>query len=210
MSVSYLTALVTFAAGFLLLLGWAYLTTDNPRSNRLLAKSLWLFVLPSAALWALPDRIYAFPLSMWVASLVEECLKLWGASTEPKTRDKFWLVALFGIWELMLAKAVWSVTGGQIPGDWGRSDILVVAIAAAVVVLMHSLTAVIYAFHFQGRPWLALLAAWALHTIFNESADLLGISPMASVARAIPLLILLLALWPDSSMPSATKGEASD
>ena len=82
MSATYLMAVLTFGVGALLLLGWAYLTTDNPRSNALLGKSLWMFVIPGIALWALPESVSMFPLSMWVAVLLEECLKTFAARSE--------------------------------------------------------------------------------------------------------------------------------
>ena len=207
MNPTYLTAVATSAVGALLLLGWAYLTTDNPRSNRLLGKSLWLFVLPGVAIWALPDWIVMFPLSMWVLVLVEECLKAFGARTERSSLDKFSLVALFGIWELMIAKPVWALTGGEIPPEWGRAEVTAVVLAATAPFLMHLVTAAIYGFHFKDRWWAALLASWLLHTVFNESADLMGVSPLATGAKLFLLTILLIALWPEAT-PSETTASA--
>ena len=196
MNATYLTAILAFGVGVILLLLWAYFTTDNPRSNRLLLKSSWLFVLPGAAIWALPDSIYRFPLSMWFAVLIEECLKFYAARTEPRPRDRFALIALFGIWELMLAKSVGMLTGDRLPANWGRPEAIMLLLAAMVPVLMHIVTAAIYAFRFRGRLWAAFVASWAVHTAFNEAVDLFGISPLFSGAELIVLAILLAAIWP--------------
>jgi hypothetical protein len=206
MNATYLAAVLAFAAGLMLLLLWAYLTTDNPRTNPILRKSTWLFVLPAAAIWALPNSISQFPLSMWVGVLLEECLKVYAARTEPHPRDRFALIALFGIWELMLAKSVNLVTGDRFPSEWGRAEVITLLIAAMVPVLMHVVTAAIYAFRFRGRLWAALVASWAVHTAFNEAADLLGISPLASAAKAIVLAIMLAAIWPWPPPPATTDG----
>ena len=202
MNAIYLTAVLAFGVGVILLLVWAYLTTDNPRSNRLLLKSCWLFVLPGAAIWALPDGIYRFPLSMWVAVLIEECLKVFAAKTEPDPRNRFALIVLFGIWELMLAKSMGVVAGDRLPAEWGRPEAIALVLAAVVPVLMHMVTAAIYAFRFGRRLWAAFVASWAVHTAFNEGVHLFGISPLASLTKLAVLAILFAAIWPWPPTPN--------
>jgi hypothetical protein len=202
---SALTAISCFGLGVLLLLGWTYFTTENPRSNALLLKSLWLLVLPAAALIALPDRIFAWALGMWFAILLEECLKAYAARSEQQSSDRFALVALFGIWELMLAKPLWALTGGQVPEGWGRWEVFGLVLAAVVPVLMHVVTATIYAFHFRGRLWAALLSSWVVHITYNEATDLFGIAPLASVGKLIVLATILLIIWPNADRNSVER-----
>jgi len=198
--------MLTLGAGALLLLGWAYVTTDNPRSTPMLAKSVWLFVLPMIVLIALPDAVFAFPLSLWVGVLIEEGLKANAARTERASMDKFWLVSLYGLWELAIAKPINGLGSHVELAEWGRWEILGLVAATALPALMHTVTAAIYAFHLKGRLWLQLLVAWALHVTFNEMVDLFGPSPWSSGGQFVVLLILLALLWPD---PKATM-EAND
>ena len=109
MNAPQLYALITCAAGLILLLGWAYVSTDNPRSNRILLKSVLLFVIPIGGVVALPERLFQFRLSMWLVVLIEESLKATAASTEQRPIDRFLLVALFGIWELIWVKPLWGL-----------------------------------------------------------------------------------------------------
>lgn len=196
MGAAYVYALVTFASGVILLLAWLYVTIDNPRSARLLLKSLGLFVLPGVVIVALPDRLFQFPLSMWVLVLIEESLKAAAASTEQKPMDRFWLIALFGIWELMLAKPMWGIEQMDVLEGWTRLQLTGLTAAGMVTVLMHSVTAEIYAFRLGGRIAAALAVSWILHIAFNESIDLMGVSLLTSLLQLLPLLLLFVALWP--------------
>ena len=174
---------MTLTLGVLLMLAWAYATRDNPRSLKMLAKSLGLFVFPGAVLWLLPTDWLQFPLSMWFIVFLEEFLKAFASRTERAPIDRFWLVALFEIWELMLTKTLWGLEHEAAFGDWGRLQILGITSAAALPVLMHVTTAAIYAFYFEGRLWAAFSISWLLHATFNQSVDLLGISPLAFVVQ---------------------------
>jgi hypothetical protein len=123
MNAPQLYALTTCASGLLLLFGWAYVTTDNPRSNRILLKSVLLFVMPIGVVVALPERLFQFPLSMWLVVLIEESLKATAASTEQRPNDRFVLVALFGIWELVWVKPLWGLDHFAILEDRKQSAI---------------------------------------------------------------------------------------
>lgn len=135
---------------------------------------------------------------MWVVVAGEEALKIVAARSETKPRDRFSLVALFGIWELMLGKSVWGLTVSDALFDWNRVELLGLAVGAGVAVLMHIVTAAIDAFHFEGRLWAAYLVSWTIHTSYNEMVDLFGPSVMASGALALILAPALVALWPRS------------
>jgi len=198
-------ATMTFAAGIILLLSWAYVTTDNPRSNKLLIKSLWLFVLPGIAIWAVPDAAFRFPLSMWVLVLVEEGLKTFAATTERSRADRFWLITLFGIWELMLAKPMWGLATLETLNGWNGLQMAGLVAAGAVTVLMHTVTAAIYSFHFEKRLPAAFFVSCIVHIVFNESVDLFGVSLPNCLIQALVLLVLLVALWPRAYRHGSTE-----
>lgn len=141
-------ALVTFCSGLLLLAGWFYATADNPRAGEIFRKSVLLFGLP---ILFLPPGLFQFPLGMWALVACEECLKALASTREESGRDKFWLVALFGIWELTVAKPFWGVILEQSGESWDRLALAGFLYATVLPVLMHSVTAAIYAFTFRGK-----------------------------------------------------------
>jgi hypothetical protein len=196
MSAPQLYALVTCLAGIILLLGWLYVTTGNPRWSTILLKSVLLFVLPALVIVALPDALFRFPLSMWVLVLIEEFLKAIASATERDPMDRFFLVVLFGIWELVWAKPLWGLNHFSALEDWSNLQLAGLTVAGVITVLMHSVTAEIYAFRLA-RNWpLALLLSWAFHTAFNESIDLFGVSLVSCLLLLLPLVLLFVALWP--------------
>ncbi len=209
MNAPQLYALITCAAGLLLLLGWAYVTTDNPRSSRIFLKSVVLFVIPIGVVVALPERLFQSPLSMWLVVLIEESLKATAASTEQRPTDRFLLVALFGIWELVWVKPLWGLGHFAVLEDWSNLQLAGLTAAGVVTVLMHGVTAEIYAFRFTRRLPLALLVSWILHTTFNESVDMLGVSLVASLVQLVLLILLFGALWPKGIKFSATPSSSS-
>src|SRR5687767_3744559 len=98
-------AVMTFLAGLICLLGWLYLTAGNPRSTAILKKSLWLIVLP---MLLTPAPLFTFPFGMWALVAFEEGVKAFASTREEKPANKFWLVSLFGVWELTLDKPFWG------------------------------------------------------------------------------------------------------
>jgi hypothetical protein len=196
MIAAYIYMLITFGTGILLLLGWLYFTAEKPRSTRILLKSVGLFVLPGIALALVPPRLIAFPFAAFVGTFVEECLKATAAAAERNEADRFWLVALFGIWELMLVKPLWGFGHAGLIQDWTQLELAGLTTAGLITVLMHSITAEIYAFRFGGSIPAAFLASWALHCGFNLSVDWLGVSLIACVILLLPLFLLFAALWP--------------
>ena len=196
MNAGQLLATVTCLTGIILLLGWLVPTTDNPQWSTMLLKSVLFFVLPVAVVVAVPDQVFRFPLSLWVVALIEECLKATAAATERSPLDRFFLVALFGIWELIWVKPLWALNHSALLADWSNLQLTGLIAAAVVTVLMHAVTAEIYAFRFQGRLWLALVVSWVLHVAFNESVDLFGVSLVASLLQLLLLFFLFVGLWP--------------
>lgn len=201
MSTAQFSAVITCVIGVIALLGWLWFTSENAHSNNLLFKSILLFVLPGAALAAIPLKFLQFPLAMWVGVFIEECLKATAAATEKDPTDRFWLLALFGIWELTLAKPLWALNHFALLEDWSNLQLAGLSAAGFVTVLMHSVTAEIYAFRFARRLPLALIISWALHTAFNESIGLVGVSLMGCLLLLLPLVLLFIALWPKRPQP---------
>jgi hypothetical protein len=184
-------ALVTFLAGVLCLLGWLYATAGNPRTTTILKKSLWLVVLP---LLLTPAPLFTFPRGMWVLVAFEEGVKAFASTREHKPTNKFWLVSLFGVWELTLDKPFWGVVLAQSADGWDRASLLGLVLATTIPVLMHTVTAAIYAFWFEARLWAAFIASWIIHAAFNESVSYFGLSPAVQIAQLACLAILMAGL----------------
>jgi hypothetical protein len=203
MSEAQVYAVVTCTAGIILLLGWLYVTTGNPRSTRLLLKSVLIFVVPVMVLVTLSGS-FQFTPALWLVALIEESLKATAAATEKTSRiDRFLLVALFGIWELTWVKPLWGLNHAAALDGWNGLQLAGLTAAGVVTVLMHGVTAEIYAFRFAGRLPLALIVSWIVHAAFNASVGILGVSFVASLLQLLPLLLLFLALWP-TNLPLAT------
>jgi len=192
-------AVVTFLIGILCLLGWLYTTADNPRSTAILKKSLWLIVVP---MLLTPAPLFTFPLGLWVLVAFEEGVKAFASTREREQRDKFWLVALFGVWELTLDKPFWGLVIAQSTESWDRASLFGLALATAIPVLMHTVTAAVYAFRFEGRLWAAFMTSWLIHTTYNESVDYFGVTLAAQLTQVVTLSILLSVLLPKRDAPA--------
>lgn len=208
MSAAYIYSLLTFATGIILLMGWLYVAASNARLGKLLVKSVLFFAVPIGAAVAVPDRMLNFPLALWVVVLVEEALKASAAATEREPLNRFWLVTLFGIWELALAKSMWGIE--QVATFEALTAVQAVGVVAmgVITVLMHSVTAELYAFRFGGRLPVALAVSWVLHVGFNEAVTFLGMSLGLSLVFGLllllPLALLFWALWPTRSKSAST------
>lgn len=181
----------TFLVGVLCLLGWLYATARNPHSAAILKKSLWLIVVP---LLLTPAPLFTFPLGMWVLVAFEEGVKAFASTRERQPRDKFWLVSLFGVWELILDKPFWGLVIAQSAESWDRVSLIGLVLATTIPVLMHAVTAAFYAFWFEGRLWAAFTTSWLLHTAYNESVDYFGLSPTVQLTQVAFLALLFTAL----------------
>jgi len=180
---------VTFVTGVLLFLGCFYATAGNSRSGAMFKKSLWLFALP---IILSPASLLQFPFGMWVLVAWEETLKAFASTRERDRVDKFWLIALFGVWELTIDKPFWGLVLGQSGDSWDRLAMAGFLYGTALPVLMHTVTAAIYAFMFQGRLWAAMIASWIVHTTFNEAVTYFGLSPTAAIIETVVLGLVLI------------------
>jgi len=183
--------LVTFLAGVIVLLGWLYATAGNPRCGAMLKTSLWVFVVPflfAPGLW-LQTHV-----GMWAIVAFEEGLKTFASTREQNRVDRFWLVSLFGIWELMLDKPFWAVVLAEPIAGWGRMEVGGLVFATALPVLMHTVTAAIYAFVFDKRLWLAFGASWVVHFTFNEAVGYFHPSVPAALIETVVLVIILIGI----------------
>ncbi len=182
-------AAITSLAGVLMLLGWLYATVENPRSPVILGKSFLLFAVP---IMLAPSELFQFPLGMWALVACEEGLKILGATWERKRTDKFWLVALFGVWELTVDKPFLGLAIAQSGEKWDRFTIIGLVYVAVLPVLMHAVTAAIYAFTFERRIWAAFMVSWLVHTAFNVVVTYFYLSPLAVVVETVMLGAILI------------------
>jgi hypothetical protein len=201
-SIFYATA--TFLVGLLLLLLWLYLSADTARSVTILTKSVVIFVLPSAVLAAaLPSRVLAFRLGVWIAVLIEECLKAVASVTEKERSSRFFLVVLFGVWEFALVKPLGALLHPALLDSLDTFELTGLTIRGLIVVLMHTVTAELYAFKFAKNIMIPLCISCVLHIIFDETINSFAYSLLSALIWFVLLLILLCALWPkDASLRS--------
>jgi hypothetical protein len=140
---------------------------------------------------------------MWALVAFEEGVKTFASTREQEPNNKFWLVSLFGVWELTLDKPFWGLVVAHSAERWDRASLLGLVLATTIPVLMHVVTAAIYAFRFKGRLWAAFISSWVIHTAYNESVDYFGLSPGVQLTQITLLAILLTALIP-SRPPAAS------
>jgi hypothetical protein len=203
MSAGATYGLATFLVGVMFLLGWLYATAPNPRSGAILKKSLWLFALP---ILLTPGGWLEVHVGMWALVAFEEGLKTFASTREQEHKDRFWLVSLFGIWELMLDKPFWGVVLAQPIANWTRLEVSGLLYATALPVLMHTVTAATYAFAFKRRLWAAFLASWVIHLSFNEAVSYFDLSIKAAVVETAVLAILLIGIFQSQLRRGLTHG----
>ena len=182
---------ITLLAGLVLLLGWLYVTAGNPRGGAILKKSLVLFALPgifSPGGWLLVH------FGMWAVVAFEEGLKAFASTREQNRVDRFWLVSLFGIWELILDKPFYGLILAQPIANWSRVEVVGLVYATALPVLMHTVTASIYAFAFERRIWPAFFAGWVVRWTFNETVTYFHVSASAVIFETVMLGFLLVGI----------------
>jgi hypothetical protein len=103
-------------------------------------------------------------------------------------------VLLFGVWELTLDKPFWGLVVAQSTESWDRVSLVGLVLATTIPVLMHAVTAAIYAFWFEGRLWAAFVTSWVIHTAYNESIAYFGLSPVVQLTQVVGLTLLLAAV----------------
>ncbi|WP_156029664.1 hypothetical protein [Sphingomonas sp. URHD0057] len=181
-------ALMTFCAGLIVLLGWFYAMVDNPRAGAMIKTSFLLFALP---ILFVPGDTIISKLGMLALVAWEEILKAFASTREKEPLDRFRLVSLFGVWELVLDKPIWALLNSQSITGWSTPGILVLVYATALPVLMHTVTAAAYAFRFDRHLWAAFLFSFAVHSVFNATVDYFGVSLIAVAAETLILLAVL-------------------
>jgi hypothetical protein len=213
MSSGALIALCLFAAGAAALLVWLLQTIDNPRRAALLRKSMVFFILPGALLVAiqfvapLPLIVPLHPLLIiLLLMLIEEFLKFSAARSEQRPADKFALAMLFGIFELLLSKPIGPLLGGAFYGEWSRWGYVGITLGGLLALLMHSVTAALYAFRFTRRRWVGLIACFALHTTYNMAMLITMGNVWVVAVAAVMLGISLIVLLPNPDGEAATSG----
>ena len=205
MGVAGTYALMTFTTGALLLLGWLYLNVDNPRSGAILKKSALLFILPMF-FWP-GSLVLRLPLGVWIDAACEEGLKAFASTREQNPKNKFWLVALFGIWELAFDKPFWGLVLARSGDSWDSLAMIGIVSATALPVLMHTTTAAIYAFAFKGRIWAAFIASWIVHVTFNWSVDHFSSSVPLITVQTVTLVIILAGILGQARQPLGQTAE---
>ena len=195
-SSSLFYAAITFLAGVGFLAAWLYATAENARSTRILVKSVVLFVVPGVALASVPPRFLHSEMAVFAAILAEEVLKAVASLTENNEYDRFWLICLFGIWELTLAKPVWGITHYNIIENLDKLQLVGLTLGGCVTVLMHSVTAKIYCSRLLRKIGLALIVAWAFHATFDEAVRLFVVSFRELSIVAIVLVAIFIAMPP--------------
>lgn len=194
-------ALTAFLTGILCLLGWLYVTADDPRSTAILKKSLWLIFLPAILN---PVPWLGLPLGMWLGILFEEAIKAFASTREQHPVRKFWLISLFGVWELMVGKPFWGLVIAGSGEEWDRLSLIGLSIATMIPVLMHAVTAAIYAFWLDGRLSVAIAVSWAIHAAFNGSVEYFGLSMPVQLTHIICLSVLFAVLLAKRPRPELT------
>jgi hypothetical protein len=181
-------ALLTFSAGLLLLLAWLYANVENTRSGAILKKSLLLFALP---IMVAPGEWVQVHIGMWFWVACEEGLKAFASTREQNPVDRFWLVLLFGIWELTLDKPFRAFVLAQPLASWNGLELSGLVYATALPVLMHTVTAAIYAFALERRIWAAFIASWIVHATFNSAVGYFGVSVLPVIGETVVLTLVL-------------------
>lgn len=159
---------VTFFCGVLLLIGWSLATRKNPKRRALFKKSLWLFALP---IMLVPWSIMDIPFILLLVILFEEGLKVIGAYSENERWNRFWLVVLYGLWELTIDKPLRGLAISEELDAWANCQVLLLILAAILPVLMHGITAAIYAFPKKRYLWASYIFSSTIHFLYNEAAD---------------------------------------
>jgi hypothetical protein len=160
----------------------------------LIKLSILYFLVPLLLVTAMAHSISGYLLIfMPFMVLLEEWLKrLAGYQVFAKKRSIFFLVALFGIWELAASKSLIPFLPGwkAIASGWGLVAFIWLA---SLPTVMHTATAAIYAFyptrHGTLRYWICVGVHWA----FNESRELYADVPFSDLS---PLLLIIdSAIW---------------
>ena len=154
-----------------------------------------------------PGRWLLVHVGMWAVVAFEEGVKAFASTREQNRIDRFWLISMFGIWELILDKAPGALFFDQPAPNGSALQIVGLLYATALPVLMHIVTAAVYAFAFERRVWAAFLVSWFVHLAFNEAVHYFDLSMSASLTETVVLVVLLVGIF-QSKGPRASSLEA--
>lgn len=198
-------SLVTFLLGVTALLVWLHVLRFNPSTRTIMLSGLWYAFLASALLGLAvfftamvvrdPDAT-AFLSIIILAPLIEECIKVRAANSLDKSTQIFALISLLGIYELMLSKPLSMLDATH----WSQ------ALIGIPAVMMHMLTAAIYAFHFEGSRKEQFTISAAIHIVFNAIVLIAaGFSafPLILVVVLIALVVAIYLLTPNAVREAA-------
>jgi hypothetical protein len=210
-----LLAFALFASGLVSLLLWLAVMLGNPRLAPILRKAVVFFLLPGALMVVIPiiaptlllgvvlsGGLWALLGLLLLLVLFEEFLKLAASRSEARPDDKFAFAMLFGIGELMLSKPLGPLLAGEFFGGWSGWGLVGLIFGGMLAMMMHSVTAALYAYKFADRPWLGLLACFALHASYNFLV-ILFFGVVGGVVAAVIFAMFLIVLFGDRQTPDA-------
>jgi hypothetical protein len=161
----------TFLLGALSLLGWFFLTSADRTAMRLFWKAVVYFLLAPLLLfpfYLVTSGIGLSDNSSWtlfgfivVGPIIEEGLKLWAIRTESEGAHVFGLVALFGVFELMLSKPL------MMAGTSDKAAALLNSLEAVPALFLHLLTGAIYGFQWRTRRERQFIVCVCIHGSWN-------------------------------------------
>ncbi|WP_156135502.1 hypothetical protein [Novosphingobium malaysiense] len=129
---------------------------------------------------------WEFIAAVLFAPFVEETIKYYAAKSQTDRIHSFALVCLFGVAEFMLSKVL---TMSHLYGYLG----IIETLEAVPALLLHVLTAIIYAFHLDGQRNKQLIVCLCIHSAFNSIVLLAPLHfalPITGVALAIAIVFL--------------------
>lgn len=166
---AYLYSTLMIIAGGVTLLIWAVLTKEHADWERILIVSVPIILLPIMLLFVSYQFVFHGSIILMLAGpFIEEAVKQWSSRREKSPRDGFYLVSLFGVWELVVVKPLLPYASNwQLPS--ATSQVMLLAVISIIPLLMHTITALIYSFYLRKRPWIQYLIGCGIHVCFNES-----------------------------------------
>jgi hypothetical protein len=187
-------SLYAFILGVAALLVWLYVLRLNPSARKIMLSGLWYAFLASVigalavfftALVVRNSDATAFVSIIILAPLIEESIKVRAANSLSKSTQIFALISLLGIYELMLSKPLSMLDATH----WSE------ALIGIPAVMMHMLTAAIYAFHFEGNRKEQFIIAAAIHVVFNAIVFIAAGFSAFLLILVVVLIALVVAIY---------------
>ncbi|PZU57590.1 MAG: hypothetical protein DI547_12975 [Sphingobium sp.] len=184
-------SLTTAAVGLIIVMAIAEWLDIRP--GRLILRSVLFFALPIVLANLLLPAMPALLLRYAVIPF-EEALKWRVAEGRPRRAEGLLLVSTFGLWELAITKAMLPTA---LPGlVWLEpgADLTFAFAVTLIPVVMHLLTAEIYALG-RGKGWRhTLLPACIVHLALNSTRFLYG-DGMVATPELVRILMMEWGMW---------------